>query len=151
MHSKAQNRKKVYRNRPIERASTILHNISTTCSCACAQFTSWKGSLEKVTLTNVRVSELFLKNLWLSSFSQMSERKTRSGSPLCRWTNSTDINPTKKIFAFYHQTKYKTIQLCPDEDICLRFVLVFLTVCPHRDQAGMSVLETRLINLRLRN
>ena len=32
-----------------------------------------KGSLEKVKLKNVRVSKLFLWNLWLSSFSQMSK------------------------------------------------------------------------------
>ena len=32
-----------------------------------------KGSLEKVTLKNVRVSKLFLRNLWLSSFPQMSK------------------------------------------------------------------------------
>ena len=41
---KAKIEKKVYKNRPIERASerasAILHIISTTRSCACAQFTS---------------------------------------------------------------------------------------------------------------
>ena len=37
---KSKIKKKVYRNRPIEQASTILHIISTTSSCACAQFTS---------------------------------------------------------------------------------------------------------------
>ena len=37
------------------------------------------------------------------------------------WKNLMDINPTKK--------SHSTIELIPDEDICARFVLVFLTVC----------------------
>ena len=47
---------------------------------------------------------------------------------LIRFINNMDINPTKKI-TFYNSTKYRTVQLIPDEDICARFVFVFLTVC----------------------
>ena len=33
-------------------------------------------------------------------------------------TNLKDIKPTKKN-TFYDSTKYETIQLCPDEEICV--------------------------------
>ena len=50
--------KKVYRNRPIERASAITHIVSTTRSCACAQFTSLKVDLLKVNACYVALVQI---------------------------------------------------------------------------------------------